>query len=221
MTQGHRQFGLGLALKRALQQAIRFVITPLLVSRAVGVLVGGLGEFFGVGARIGHGLVGILCNDIENQPSPWPKGAQPSLPLWLANHPRCTPYDPASGEEARAIVLAGLRAPLGQCEGWFSMSLHRMPRCAVSSDNAHSCADDAALCRYSSGFSPVLRANQLGQLPTRRLRDWPRITQACLLSSRVSAMVITVYSGELRDGSAAFSASIHSCAALAVEAGMG
>src|SRR5471032_2503862 len=112
-------------------------------------------------------------------------------------------------------------APLGQGEGWFSMSLHRMPRCAVSSDNAHSCADDAALCRYSSGFSPVLRANQVGQLPTRRLRDWPRITQACWLNSRVLAIVITVYNGELRDGSAAFSASIHSCAALAVEAGMG
>jgi pyruvate dehydrogenase E1 component len=52
---------------------------------------------------------GILCNDIENHPSRWPKGAQPSLPLWLATHPRCTPYDPASGEEARAIVLAALR----------------------------------------------------------------------------------------------------------------
>jgi pyruvate dehydrogenase E1 component len=25
---------------------------------------------------------GILCNDIETQPSAWPKGAQPSLPLW-------------------------------------------------------------------------------------------------------------------------------------------
>ena len=26
---------------------------------------------------------GILCNDVENQPSRWPKGAQPSLPpLW-------------------------------------------------------------------------------------------------------------------------------------------
>ena len=68
---------------------------------------------------------GILCNDIENQPSPWPKGAQPSLPLWLANHPRCTPYDPASGEEARAIVLAGLRALYVDGKpGFYYLALH-------------------------------------------------------------------------------------------------
>lgn len=68
---------------------------------------------------------GILCNDIESQPSPWPKGAQPSLPLWLATHPRCTPYDPASGEEARAIVLAGLRTLYvdGQ-PGFYYLALH-------------------------------------------------------------------------------------------------
>ncbi|MFL1551752.1 transketolase-like TK C-terminal-containing protein [Pseudomonas sp. D47] len=68
---------------------------------------------------------GILCNDIENQPSAWPKGAQPSLPLWLAAHPRCTPYDPASGEEARAIVLAGLRTLYVDGKpGFYYLALH-------------------------------------------------------------------------------------------------
>lgn len=68
---------------------------------------------------------GILCNDIENHASAWPKGAHPSLPLWLATHPRCTPYDPASGEEARAIVLAGLRSLYidGQ-PGFYYLALH-------------------------------------------------------------------------------------------------
>ena len=68
---------------------------------------------------------GILCNDIENQPSPWPKGTHPSLPVWLATHPGCTPYDPASGDEARAIVLAGLRTLYvdGQ-PGFYYLALH-------------------------------------------------------------------------------------------------
>lgn len=68
---------------------------------------------------------GILCNDIETQPSPWPKGTQPSLPLWLAAHPRCTPYDPASGDEARAIVLAGLHALyIDSQPGFYYLALH-------------------------------------------------------------------------------------------------
>ncbi|WLH04793.1 transketolase-like TK C-terminal-containing protein [Pseudomonas lurida] len=68
---------------------------------------------------------GILCNDIENHPSRWPKGAQPSLPLWLATHPRCTPYDPASGEEARAIVLAALRTLYVDGKpGFYYLALH-------------------------------------------------------------------------------------------------
>lgn len=55
------------------------------------------------------GQRGVFCNDIETLPSPWPKGARPELPLWLASHSHCLPYDPASGEEAREIVLAALR----------------------------------------------------------------------------------------------------------------
>ncbi|WP_395606703.1 transketolase-like TK C-terminal-containing protein [Pseudomonas sp. B22129] len=68
---------------------------------------------------------GILCNAIENQPSPWPKGTQPSLPLWLASHPHCTPYDPASGEETWAIVLAALRALYVDSKpGFYYLALH-------------------------------------------------------------------------------------------------
>ncbi len=68
---------------------------------------------------------GILCNDIENHPSAWPKGTQPCVPLWLAAHPHCTPYDPACAAEARAIVLAGLRTLYvdGQ-PGFYYLALH-------------------------------------------------------------------------------------------------
>ncbi|MBV4454929.1 MULTISPECIES: transketolase-like TK C-terminal-containing protein [Pseudomonas] len=77
---------------------------------------------------------GILCNDIENQPSPWPRGAQPSLPLWLAAHPRCTPYDPACGEEARAIVLAALRALYVDGKpGFYYLALHDQESAAALS----------------------------------------------------------------------------------------
>jgi len=68
---------------------------------------------------------GILCNDIENHPSVWPRGAQPSLPLWLATNPHCMPYDPASGAETRAIVLAGLQALYVDGKpGFYYLALH-------------------------------------------------------------------------------------------------
>ncbi|MFC6301164.1 transketolase-like TK C-terminal-containing protein [Pseudomonas spelaei] len=61
---------------------------------------------------------GILCNDIETRPSP-------SLPLWLASNLHCTPYDPASGEEAQAIVLAGLQALYVDGKpGFYYLALH-------------------------------------------------------------------------------------------------
>ncbi|WP_233837873.1 transketolase-like TK C-terminal-containing protein [Paraburkholderia sp. ZP32-5] len=53
---------------------------------------------------------GILCNDAETRPSTWCKGVQPALPLWLASHPHCTPYDPASADEARAILRSALQS---------------------------------------------------------------------------------------------------------------
>ncbi|KAF1072105.1 MAG: Pyruvate dehydrogenase E1 component [Pseudomonas citronellolis] len=68
---------------------------------------------------------GIFLNDIEAQPSRWPKGAQPWLPLWLRSHPQCLPYDPASAEEALAILRGALRALYLEGEGGFCyLSLH-------------------------------------------------------------------------------------------------
>ncbi|WP_017907055.1 transketolase-like TK C-terminal-containing protein [Pseudomonas asplenii] len=68
---------------------------------------------------------GIFCNDIETLPSRWPKGAQPSLPLWLAGNPRCQPFDPASGAEARAIVLGALqRLYIEGDPGFYYLALH-------------------------------------------------------------------------------------------------
>jgi len=61
---------------------------------------------------------GILCNDSET-------GVSASLPLWLASNPHCTPYDPASGEETRAIVLAGLQALYVDGKpGFYYLALH-------------------------------------------------------------------------------------------------
>lgn len=68
---------------------------------------------------------GILCNDIETLPSPWPKGVQPALPLWLTSNPRCTPFDPASGAEARAVVIAALQALYVQGQlGFYYLALN-------------------------------------------------------------------------------------------------
>lgn len=68
---------------------------------------------------------GILCNDIQTRPARWTRGAHPSLPLWLASNPHCTPYDPASGEETRAIVLAALHALYIEGRpGFYYLALH-------------------------------------------------------------------------------------------------
>ncbi|WP_455825266.1 transketolase-like TK C-terminal-containing protein [Pseudomonas graminis] len=94
---------------------------------------------------------GILCNDIENQPSPWPKGTQPSLPLWLATNPRCTPYDPASGDEARAIVLAGLRTLYVDGKpGFYYLALHDQESAVLLSEEDR---EDAL-----KGMYPIRRA---------------------------------------------------------------
>ncbi|QTD92169.1 pyruvate dehydrogenase [Burkholderia anthina] len=53
---------------------------------------------------------GIFVNDAETFRSSWPKGVMPDVPHWLAANPACTPYDPASGDEALAILRGALRA---------------------------------------------------------------------------------------------------------------
>ncbi|VWC72750.1 pyruvate dehydrogenase [Burkholderia lata] len=52
---------------------------------------------------------GIFVNDAETVASSWPKGVTPDVPHWLAANPACTPYDPASGHEAIAILRHALR----------------------------------------------------------------------------------------------------------------
>lgn len=71
---------------------------------------------------------GIFCNDIETMPSTWPKGAHPWMPLWLVANPRCVPFDPASGVEARAIAMEALKSLyVDGSNGFYYMALHDEP----------------------------------------------------------------------------------------------
>ena len=49
---------------------------------------------------------GIILNLAETTPSRWTKGVMPDVPVWLNAYLPCTPYDPASADEARAILRA-------------------------------------------------------------------------------------------------------------------
>jgi pyruvate dehydrogenase E1 component len=71
---------------------------------------------------------GIILNDIESAPSRWAKGAHPWLPLWLATNRQCTPFDPACGEEASAILAGALQDLYvdGQ-PGFYYLTLHDEP----------------------------------------------------------------------------------------------
>lgn len=71
------------------------------------------------------GQRGIILNDIESSPSRWAKGAHPWLPLWLASNRHCIPFDPASGDEARAILAGALDELYVQgAPGFCYMTLH-------------------------------------------------------------------------------------------------
>lgn len=68
---------------------------------------------------------GILCNDAELTSSRWPKSVQPAVPLWLASRLNVIPYDPASGQEALAILHAAVQAMYVNDEpGFIYMTLH-------------------------------------------------------------------------------------------------
>ncbi|SAI65366.1 pyruvate dehydrogenase subunit E1 [Bordetella ansorpii] len=68
---------------------------------------------------------GILCNDAETTASRWPKGVQPAVPLWLAGGLDGVPYDPASGQEALAILRAALQTLyVDNKPGFFYLTLH-------------------------------------------------------------------------------------------------
>lgn len=71
------------------------------------------------------GQRGIILNDIESSPSRWAKGAHPWLPLWLASNRHCIPFDPATGDEARAILAGALDELYVQgAPGFCYMTLH-------------------------------------------------------------------------------------------------
>jgi hypothetical protein len=68
---------------------------------------------------------GIVCNDAETQASRWHKGVQAALPAWLAAQPNCTPFDPATGEEVRAILRSALETLyLEQQSGYYYLATH-------------------------------------------------------------------------------------------------
>ncbi|WP_198043898.1 transketolase-like TK C-terminal-containing protein [Janthinobacterium sp. 1_2014MBL_MicDiv] len=68
---------------------------------------------------------GIVCNDAETQASRWHKGVQPALPAWLVAQHNCTPFDPANGEEVRAILRAALETLyVARQPGYFYLATH-------------------------------------------------------------------------------------------------
>ncbi|WP_125347650.1 transketolase-like TK C-terminal-containing protein [Pandoraea apista] len=68
---------------------------------------------------------GILCNDAEITSSRWPKSVQPAVPVWLASSVNGIPYDPASGQEALAILRAAMQALYADhAPGFFYLTLH-------------------------------------------------------------------------------------------------
>ncbi|AWV00662.1 pyruvate dehydrogenase [Burkholderia sp. JP2-270] len=81
---------------------------------------------------------GIILNDIESAPSRWSKGAHPWLPLWLASNRQCMPFDPACGEEVKAILAGALHDLYMRGEpGFCYMTLHDEPVEQLSCDRTH------------------------------------------------------------------------------------
>lgn len=81
------------------------------------------------------GQRGIVLNDIESYPSRWAKSAHPWLPLWLASNRQCTPFDPACGDEARAILTGALdEMYVKGAPGFCYMTLHDKPGDGLACD---------------------------------------------------------------------------------------
>ncbi|WP_263145009.1 pyruvate dehydrogenase [Pseudomonas sp. RIT-PI-AD] len=111
---------------------------------------------------------GIFGNSVDAPASARP-GMQPGLPLWLAANPRCTPYDPASAQEARAIVTAALRRLyVDGRQGFYYLRLHdRCPDArAEGPDLSRQAALEAArgmyLVRPASARAGAARVRLLG-----------------------------------------------------------
>jgi hypothetical protein len=92
---------------------------------------------------------GIVCNDAETQASHWPKGVPPALPAWLAAQHNCTPFDPATGEEVRAILRAALEALyLERQSGYYYLATHDEDENAVAAPLSAADAAAASLGMY-------------------------------------------------------------------------
>ena len=67
---------------------------------------------------------GIILNLAETTPSRWTKGVMPDVPVWLNAYLPCTPYDPASADEARAILRARCKPYVDGDAGCCYLTLH-------------------------------------------------------------------------------------------------
>jgi hypothetical protein len=93
---------------------------------------------------------GIVCNDAETQASRWPKGVQPALPAWLAAQHNCTPFDPATGEEVRAILRSALETLyLEQQSGYYYLAIHDDDAAAAPLSAADAAAASLGMYRVS------------------------------------------------------------------------
>ena len=92
---------------------------------------------------------GIVCSDAETQSSRWPKGVQPALPAWLATQHNCTPFDPATGEEVRAILRSALETLyVDQQPGYYYLAIHDADADAVAAPLSAADAAAASLGMY-------------------------------------------------------------------------
>ena len=93
---------------------------------------------------------GIVCNDAETQASRWPKGVQPALPAWLAAQHNCMPFDPATGEEVRAILRAALETLyVEQQPGYYYLAIHDADAVAAPLSAADAAAASLGMYRVS------------------------------------------------------------------------
>lgn len=102
------------------------------------------------GLLVESGERGIVCNDAETHASRWPKGVQPALPAWLAAQHNCTPFDPATGEEVRAILRSALETLyLEQQSGYYYLAIHDEDAAAPPLSAADAAAASLGMYRVS------------------------------------------------------------------------
>lgn len=103
---------------------------------------------------------GIVCNDAETQASHWPKSVPPELPAWLAAQHNCIPFDPATGEEVRAILRSALETLyVEQQSGFYYLAIH--------DEDADEGADEYAMAAPLSAADAAAASLGMYRLP------WP------------------------------------------------